>query len=310
MATHHTKVATSQPVPTEIDAGAAIALKATVSCAEGCDLRGIPVHVRTGDHVLGTRELATHEAAINETEDFVLEAPASAGEHAWTIVFPGHESETVVHEESCRVVSFTTRPHATSMAVWDVPSPVVVNQPFRVKVGVTCAATCPLAGRLIDVCDEAGIQIGEGRLGDTPWPGTSALYVAELELAAPATEGIVPWSARFAAVEPGVPHEASSTPFSFRTARPPEHRVTVRLTDRETQVPLEDVEVRLGVYRASTDARGLARFELPGGVYSLGAWRVGYEALPRTVDVDTDLLLEVEATLAPATDPDSERVWM
>jgi len=172
------------------------------------------------------------------------------------------------------------------------------------------------SGQLIEVCDEAGTRIGESRLGETPWPGTSALYVAEVELAAPATEGIPAWSARLpprgggpgAAAESGLPHEEACATFSFRTARPPEHRVTVKVTDKETEAPLENVEVRLGGYRAATDAQGLASLELPGGVYELDAWKVGYETLPRTVEVGKDLMIQVEALLSPETDPDDERV--
>jgi hypothetical protein len=230
------------------------------------------------------------------------------------------------------------------MAVWDVPSPVVINRSFKVKVGVTCAATCQLFGRLIEVCDEAGARIGESRLGETPWPGTAALYVAEVELAAPATEGMASWSARFlgntsAALssklpqtspstkereaagrgggaprpsekDPGLPHAEASATFSFRTAKPPEHRVTVKVTAKGTEAPLENVEVRLGVYRASTDAQGLASLELPGGVYGLDAWKAGYETLPRTVEVGKDLMVHVEAVCVPEKDPDDAQVWM
>jgi hypothetical protein len=310
MALHQTTVATSQPVPSELDAGADIVLKVRVSCSEGCDLREMPVVVTAADGVLGESLIASHEGAINETEDLSLKAPDTVGEHTWTIVFPRHESDSAVHEESCLVVSFTTRSHPTSMAVWDVPSPVVVNRSFTVKVGVRCSAMCQLAGRLVEICDESAVQIGEGRLGDTAWPGTSALYVAEVELTAPTTEGIHSWSIRFPAAESGLAHEAASATFSFRTVTPPEHRVTVKVTDKETQAPIEDVDVRLGIYRALTDSQGLASLELPGGLYDLNAWKVGYDAVPTTVEVSHDLTLQVEAACSPEKDPDDERVWM
>jgi hypothetical protein len=320
MAPHLTQVEISPPLPLEIEAGADISLRVKVSCPEGCDLRGIPVTVMAADGVLVTSELATCDETTNETADVAtmaearwrvaLQAPGRVGEHVWTVVFPRHENEGAVHEEACRVASVTIRPHTTSMAVWDVPSPVIVNRSFKVKVGVKCSATCQLAGRPIEVCDETGIRIGEGRLGETPWPGTSALYVAEAELPAPPSEGMSLWFARFPASEPGLPHEEAAATFSFRTDRPPEHRVTVKVTDRETHAPLESVEVRLGVYRASTDAHGLAHLELPGGRYELDARKSGYATAPKTVDVGRDLMLHVEAALAPEKDPDDERVWM
>lgn len=310
MATHRTNVEMSQAIPLEFEAGTDITLKVKVSCPEGCDLRGMPVSVMAADEIIGTSELATFDEAVNETEAFALKAPGQVGEHAWTVLFPKHEIEGAVHQESSLVVSFTTRPHATSMAVWDVPSPVVMNRSFTIKVGVKCSATCQLVGRLIEVCDGMGTRIGESRLGATPWPGTSALYVAEVELAAPATDGTAFWSARFAAAEPGLPHDEASAAFSFRIARPPEHRVTVQVADKGTKAPLENVEVRLGVYRASTDAQGRAILELPGGVYPLGAWKAGYEMRTRTVKVGKDRMIRVEAVVAPERDPDDQRVWM
>jgi len=300
----------SQPIPPEFEAGADIILKVKVSCPEGCDLRAIPVSVMAADEIIGSSELATFEEAVNETETFALKAPGQVGEHTWTVLFQGHEIEGIVHQEGSLAVSFTTIPHPTSMAVWDVPSPAIMSRSFKAKVGVKCSAACQLAGRLVQVVDEEGIQIGGSTLGDTPWPGTSALYVAEVELTAPGTEGLALWSAMFAAAEPGLPHDEASATFSFRTARPPEHRVRVRVVEKETEAPLEDVEVRLGVYRASTDAAGLASLELPGGVYELNAWKSSYETFPRTVEVGKDLMIRVEAQVAPEKDPDGERVWM
>ena len=154
------------------------------------------------------------------------------------------------------------------------------------------------------------VTIGEGRPGETPWPGTSALYVADLELAAPAVEGTLAWSACFPATQPGLPHEPVLATFSFRTARPPEHRITVKVTDKNTEAPLDNVDVRLGSYGAVTDAHGMASLELPGGTYNLDAWKVGYETRPKTVEVGQDLMIQVEAVCSPEKDPDDERVWM
>lgn len=310
MATHRTNVEISQSIPLELEAGADLILKVKVSCPEGCDLRGMPVSVMAADEIIGTSELATFDEAVNETEAVALKAPGQVGEHAWTVLFPKHEIEGAVHQESALVVSFTTRPHATSMAVWDVPSPVIMNRSFTIKVGVKCSATCQLGGRRIEVCDGADTRIGESRLGEMPWPGTSGLYVAEVELAAPAMDGTAFWSARFAAAEAGLPHDEASAAFSFRVVRPPEHRVTVRVADKGTKAPLENVEVRLGVYRASTDAQGQASLEVPGGVYTVEAWKAGYEMRTRSVKVGKELTIRVEAVVAPQKDSDGERVWM
>ena len=81
--------------------------------------------------------------------------------------------------------------HPTSIAVWNVPAPVVVNRPFTVSVGVKCSVGCQLTGQLIGVRDAAGIEIGEGRLGETPSRGTSALYETVVNLVAPSEQGVL-----------------------------------------------------------------------------------------------------------------------
>src|SRR5438046_935665 len=78
--------------------------------------------------------------------------------------------------------------HDTSLAVWGVPSPIVIDHPFRIHVGATCSAGCDLKGKEIQICDETGASIALGNLGETPWNGTRALYWTEADLVAPATE--------------------------------------------------------------------------------------------------------------------------
>ena len=193
--------------------------------------------------------------------------------------------------------------------MWDVASPVVVNRSFTVHVGTKCAAACRLTGQLIVVRDEAGIQVGKGKLGDTPWPGTSALYAAEVNLVAPAREGMYTWSVTSAGAE-SAPHEDAVGTFSFLTAGPPDHRLTVTVLDEDTAAPVENVQVRLGVYRASTDVRGCASLELPKGRYDLQLWKVGYETPSKTVELTESVAIQVKAVFTPDNDPDDEQVWM
>ena len=74
--------------------------------------------------------------------------------------------------------------HGTSLAVWDISSPVVVGRRPTLKVGVSCAAGCNLSGTSVGLYNDAGDRIAAGRLGSAPWPATAALYWAELDLAA------------------------------------------------------------------------------------------------------------------------------
>ena len=196
------------------------------------------------------------------------------------------------------------------MAVWGVPAPVVMDGPFKVKVGVKCSAACKLTGQFVEVSDELGSKICGGRLGEAPWLGTSGLYVAEVSLAAPATEGVCRWSVAFVGDKLPSPHEGTGATFSFRTAKPPQHRLTVKVTERDVGTPLTRVEVFMGVYRASTDECGLANLELPKGNYELKVRKRGYQTLPMTVEVVTDVTVQIEASLVPERNPDDDEVWM
>jgi hypothetical protein len=51
-------------------------------------------------------------------------------------------------------VKFDVKAHASYIVVWDLPSPVMMDSPFTVKVGVRCSPACPLGGRDIEVRDD------------------------------------------------------------------------------------------------------------------------------------------------------------
>lgn len=242
--------------------------------------------------------------------------------------------------------------HSTSIAVWGVPSPVAAGGRFTVRVGVKCAAGCPLTGRPVAVRDEAGAGVGRGRLGAAPEPGTRALYRTDLTLTAPAREGVHTWTVVFAAAHGAHPaaeaperesahgappaygtparesaheappaseaparksvpaHEAATATFGFRTVRPPEHRVTVTVCDRDTGTPLAGAEVRVGVHRGTTDADGKALVDSPAGRHEVYVRKAGY--LPRTgaVTVRGDVALRFAAERVSDADPDEKQVWM
>ena len=227
-------------------------------------------------------------------------------------------------------------PHATSIAVWGVPSPVVVGSRFAATVGVKCPAACSLAGRPVVVRDAAGAEVGRGRLDSQPAPGTRALYAASVALAAPAEAGVHAWTATFpaagsgappaaesgsaeggaeeatpeTAAPPEAPHAEARAAFSFRAAAPPEHRVTVTVHDQATEAPLAAVEVHVGPYRAATDGDGRTRVDVPTGDYDLYVRKAGYAPHTGRVAVTGDVALQVAAAPAPDIDADDEQVWM
>lgn len=198
-------------------------------------------------------------------------------------------------------------PHTISLAAWDLPLPLVRGRPSTIKVGARCSMGCALAGQQVEIQNEKGATVARGRVGDAPWPGTTALYWTELDLMPPAIDGALSWTVTLAAEERELPHRGASSTVSVLAVGPPEHVVTVGVIDRETQAPVERVEVRLGVYRGVTGGDGLAKLALPSGTYDLNTWKIGYEALSQVVDVAQDLAVQVELLVSPES---HEEYWM
>jgi hypothetical protein len=296
---HATTIELIGPVPPEVAVGADFVLEVKVSCAAGCELDGMPLEVTAADGTVVASELA------HETADIALSAPRRTGEASWNLVCGPHESAGILHDETIVPVRIEVIPHATSLAVWAVPSPVVMGETFAIKVGAKSSAGIALTGTTVEVCDEAGIVVARGRLGEAPLPGTSALYWSEIALLAPFGEGVRAWSARFAPADLELPHERASSSFSIAIVRPPEHRLTVKVMEKDTAVPIANAQLRLGAFRAATDQAGLAEVDLPGGVYDLSVWKVGYEAPARTVDLNADASVEVEVVALPEENPDT-----
>ena len=165
-----------------------------------------------------------------------------------------------------------------------------------------------LTGETIEVCDEADVVVARGRLGETPLPGTSALYWSEIALLAPVREGVCAWSVKFAPTDLDLPHEPASSTFSVAIVRPPQHRLTIKVVEQVTAAPIANAQLRLGAFRAATDQSGLAEVDLPGGVYDLSVWKVGYEAPGRTVELNGNVSIEVEALPLPEENPDA--AWL
>jgi hypothetical protein len=303
--THPTFVSLSRPPAAEIDAGTDIVLKVKVSCPHGCDLRERVVIVMASDGAVAAESrLAEFADRVNGTTEFAFVAPDEVGEYSWSVVFPRQEAEGLVHEEGSLPITVTTLAHDTSLAVWGVPSPIVIDHPFRIQVGATCSSGCDLTGKEIEICDEAGASIARAKLGETPLEETRALYWTEIDLVAPAREGATAWSIRFAPTELRLPHGGASARFGFETVRPPQLSVTVKVVLKDG-TPVEDAQVRLGVYFAYSDATGVARVAMPRGTYSLDVLKTGHEAPSRVLEVDDDVTVEVEVAVIPPENPDA-----
>lgn len=304
---HQPAIELIEDFPPEVDAGGKVLVSVRVSCPEGCELQGGIVNAAMSGEVFLTSPLAaSHVRDPRATATLVLSAPARVGEWVCEITFPEQEVARVVHRGCTLGVSSTVVPHAASVAVWGVPSPVRGTS-FTVQVGVKCSAACRIGGQLVEVRDEAGAKVADGRLGPDPRAGTAALYEGQVSLVAPERAGVFSRSVHFGGTALDLPHTAATGTFTFRAVEPPEHTVTVRVRPQGIDAPLHDIEVRLGPYRAWTDEGGLARVGVTKGTYELSAWRIDIEPVSTRVVVAGDDTVEVDATPRRVVDEDADR---
>ena len=195
--------------------------------------------------------------------------------------------------------------HEISVAVWDLPSPVVIGRRAALKAGVSCPYSCSLTGTVIEVRDEQGAILGSGVVGSDPWHATMALHWVEFDVAAPRTEGIHTWSVHAAA--PDGEHTAPESIVRVVASRPPEHRVTFEVREQKTGIPVADVALRIGAFRATTDDVGRAQVDVPGGKYDVHAWKVGYDLLSSAASVTDDTTLRLEVAVTHSTE---QPYWM
>ncbi len=193
-----------------------------------------------------------------------------------------------------------------SLAVWDAAVPVVAGETFAIKVGAKAADAHALAGLRIAVSDASGAMVASGTLGDAPWPGTEALYWLALSVSAPAMPQVTAYQVQL--VDAPDEAEVVATAFTVVAATKPEHSVAVNITERDTAKPLADVEVRLGPFRARTDANGRAELRVCNGDYEMRLWRTAHSAAPQPLTVDGDTQLDLTMQHVPEVHPDARWV--
>jgi hypothetical protein len=286
--------------PGEIDAGAEFTVTVRASCPDGCDLRGQGVSIRNQDDAeLAMAELGEFDGEKYATSALMLRAPLEVGEHICRAVLAAHEKDGVLHEETATEFSFAAKPHATNVNAWGLPSAIAAGERFRFKVGIKCSAGCELAGRQLSVFDDEGVQVGTAGLRVDVWPGTSALYFAEVEAQAPVATGDHEWRVECPESESDLPHAAGSFSFAVKVVSPPDHEVTVEAFDIETQTPIAGAHVLLHPYRALTDENGLAKIKVAKGRYQLFVSGLQYIAYHGVIDITGDVTARAELTSEP-----------
>jgi hypothetical protein len=301
---HGERTCTVEVAPSEVDAGAELTVTVRTSCPHGCDLTGQSVLLRDPDDA----ELACAELAALEDEAFgtalALRAPLKVGEHVCRVVLAAEEKDGIRHDKSATTFSFTTTAHAANVNVWGLPSAIAAGERFSFKVGIKCSAGCKLAGRALSITDHGGVQVAAAKLGDDVWPGTSALYFAEVEAQAPRTPGDFTWLVTSTASEQSVPHAAGSCGFLLKVVAPPDHEVTIEAFDGDTQAPIKGAHVLLHPYRALTDERGVAKIKVAKGRYTLFVSGFNYIGHERIIDVTSDVTVRAELAVEPEEEVD------
>ena len=301
--------------PDEADAGTDITLNVSVTCAREDGLREPRVSIRDG----AGAELA--QAELNETDeddgdddgvgyasdDIVLAAPRTAGEHVYRAVVLAADKDGALHEQASTDVRFVVTPHATELNAWDMPSTIVGGGRFKFMVGVSCSAGCCLAGEALSIVDQDGTQRGTTTLDNDVWPETDALYVAEIEGEAPLAAGAYQWEIRTAAWDRDLPHAAGALAMTVRVVSPPDCEVTVEAVDREKQTPIKGARVIMHPYRAMTDENGVARVKVTKGHYDILVSASKYLAASTTAEVTADMITRAEHDEDPPwTSPDED----
>jgi hypothetical protein len=305
-----------EPVSTEVPIATPLRLTIRAVCRDGCQLARPAIEILDGEEILPSsfveRPVNPYEPPpddpVDEPPMIVVRAPSTVGTHAWRVRFPRQAVNGIAHAETTAALEFETTPLPTSLAVWGISGPVVAGRPFAFKAGAKSLGDRPLTGAELEVVDESGARIGSGCLGEHPWEGTSALYWTEIQAVAPASEGEVNWSVRFAAREADLPHTPSLAVLTFLTVRPPDHTLTITVVDKDTAAPIPHAHVRMGIYRAETDENGFAMLSVPAGTYDLKTWITAHETTPETLDVTTNMSLRLEAVAIPEEDPAAR--WM
>ena len=284
--------------PREVDAGGDLTLKGQVFLSSAADRQGRSVLIEDHDGgLVETIALTGWDGESNETGEVVMKAPIRPGIHVWRAVCPAQMQGTVSHEDASTSFSFTVKPHATRVVVWDAPPTVERGKRFGVKLGVKCLSECRPQGWAVDVSDHEGKRQATAAVSDAPWPGTAALYYAEVDLTAPDAEGLFSWEVRAPGSGAGVAHAEGTARFAVRVVLQPECRVTVVAVDAERHTPVRGAKVVMHPYRAVTDERGVAEVRVPKGAYRLFVSGPTHVPFRWDGEMTTDVTIRAELVL-------------
>jgi hypothetical protein len=303
--THSQRTCAVEVDPSEVDAGAELTVTVRAACPHGCDLTGQSVSIRSEDGTeLASGELGEPDDESCVTDALVLRAPLEVGERVYRAVLTANETNGIRHEETATEFPIVVVPHAASVNVWGLPPAIAAGERFIFRVGIKCSSGCNLSGRSLCVIDHDGAQIAAASLREDVWPGTSALYFAEVEAQAPRTVGDHQWRIEAAGSDAAAPHAAGGCSFAVKVVEAPDHEVTVEAFDSESQTPIKGAHVLLHPYRALTDERGVAKVKVAKGRYTLFVSGFNYLGHESVIDVTSDITARAELIVEPEENVD------
>lgn len=295
---------TLDATPQAIHPGESTTLLIKVACVPARDLRGRTVTIRdeAGDEV-GRVELTEFGGAATEAPPLSVTAPSAVGTFGWTAELASDEAPDGPPELVSAPIRIEVAPHATHVAVWGVPTGVPAGERIAAHVGIRCASGDMLVGEAFRILDHDGTELATGRVGDEPWPGTTALAYASVELGAPTSEGSYTWQVQTEASDRVTPHEAGSASFRVKVTARPDVRVRVVTAEKATGEPLKGLHVLMHPFRAVTDEDGVAVLDVPKGSYAVHVSGRRYVPFHERLDVAEDTT--VTARLELETDGES-----
>jgi hypothetical protein len=304
-------------LPDVLDASSSFTLMLAMECDAPVDLSALHYEVKNGEMVIASGvagqiirfnpdapDYDPRNGPVEKRDQIALSltAPKEIAPFSWTITVPEQELGDCIVEAASLTFSATTLIHRSSLAVWDVPSPVQAGETFRIKIGGKCSAGCALCGLDVMVCD-ASQEVARGAL-QNEHTDAAGLWCTEVEVKAPTTTGLQDFTIHFAPGDTrGLPHAQAQAQFSVMVTKAPDHAVDVSVVDEESGAPITDAYVRLGLYRVATQCDGLARFAVPKGEHRLFIWKAGFDIPEKNLLVDDDLCVTIAAKALPKKDP-------
>lgn len=282
--------------PRDVDAGSKLTLEAVAECPEDYDLSGDPISF----HDAAGREMGSAPLTALDGNRFgaeiTLTAPTQLGDHRYSAVLVPAEGEGFAHAGARAEAICSVKAHGAHLNVWDIPATLTAGEAFTFRVGIKCSCGCNLANRAFVVRDEHGSTVASGMLGSEVWPGTDAVYYAEVQAQAPADISLHQWMVESAGSDSGIAHAPGSVPMRVRTVAAPDQEIRIEAIDRESRAPLKGIKLMVGPYRATTGEDGVARMKVVADHYMLHA--SGRHCLPYRDHLDATRPVELRLLMA------------